>query len=90
MDKTETYKNLVGSVVRYLLAGLIAWLVQKGVITQDQGEFLLLEAAAIIFAGVLLLWAWIKNHNQTALVNAALVSSPSVSTEQLKERAKNL
>ena len=82
----EQWKAVFGSVARYLLAGITTYLANKGIVTKDQGEFLLLEATAIIIGAVTLLWSWLKNKTQTQLVEAALIAQPGTPLKVVKQK----
>lgn len=90
MDKTEIYKSIALSVTRFLLGGITAYLVQKGVVSQDQTDFLVAEAAAAVFFVGSLVWIWIKTHAQAQLqdklISVALQSNPAdgVTAEHVK------
>lgn len=86
---SEQWKAVLGSITRYFLAGIASFLAHKGVITTEQGEFLLLEATAIIIVGVTLLWSWLKNKTQTQLVEAALLAQPGTPLEAVKQKVAN-
>ena len=91
-DKTEIYKGIVGSLVRAGLGGVAAWLAQKGILTSDQTQFLLTEATAIVFAGVLVAWVWIKNHATAKLqdkqIQIALQADTFTPVATVKAKAK--
>jgi len=86
---TETWSNIIGSVVRFALGGLAGTLASKGVITASQGDFIILEISAIAVTAVGLIWAYIKNKTQTQLVQAALAAPAGTRLEVVKDRIEN-
>lgn len=81
----ETWQSTLGSIVRFALGGLVAFLVQKGVVTASQGEFLILEAIAGVIALATLIWAYFKNQSQVKLVRAALNAQPGTPLSTVKQ-----
>ncbi len=88
-NKSEVYKQIVLSVVRHLLTALATFLIAKGVISSDQANFLITEAAGIFFGGLSLLVMWIKSKNSVKLVQAAIDATPGTSLKAVKEAAKD-
>lgn len=88
MEPMETWKSTLGSIVRFLLGGVTAYLVQKGVVTAAQGEFLMIEAIAAVIAVVTLAWAHVKNTAQSKLVLAALNAPPSTPLAAVRAEAE--
>ena len=85
---TETWQTTFGSVIRFLLAGAVGYLVNKGVVTTTQGEFLITEAIAGALAVATLVWVYLKNKAQAKLVKTALEADPTTtSLEVVKTRA---
>lgn len=79
-------KDIIGSVVRHALQGVIIWLVAKGWITEDQGSELIL---AIIAGVVLLAWSiWQKYGGNLKFFTAleATSTSAEVVQEKIAER----
>lgn len=83
----ETWQSTLGSVVRFLLGGVVVYLVQKGVITESQGEFLILEAIAGVITVATLWWAHRKNNAQSKLVEKALDAPAGTPLEVVKVQA---
>lgn len=86
--ENETWKTTLGSVVRFLLGGATAYLVQKGVVTAAQGEFLMLEAIAGAITVATIVWAHVKNKAQSRLVLAALNASPGTPLPIVEQQAR--
>lgn len=89
METQETWKSTLGSVVRFLLGGAVAYLVQKGVVTASQGEFIMLEVIAGAITIASLVWAHFKNRAQAKLVKTALAAPPDTPLEIVKTMAQN-
>lgn len=81
---TETWSNIIGSVVRFLLGGIAGALAGKGVITAAQGDFIILEVSAVVVTAVGLLWAYVKNKSQSRLIQAALAAPAGTRLETVK------
>lgn len=62
--QNEMYKAIIGSVIRFLLQGVFVSLVSKGVITHEQGEWLILWAAGAVAVLAWSLWQKYVAHNQ--------------------------
>lgn len=86
---TETWSNIIGSVVRFLLGGLAGTLASKGVITASQGDFIILEISAIAVTAVGLIWAYIKNKTQSQIIQAALAAPAGTRLETAKNQIAN-
>lgn len=92
MDNTETYKEIVLSVIRHVLTGVGAYLTTKGFITENQANFLILEVAGVVFMLASLAWVWIKNQAAAKLANKqiqiALAANASTPIASVKREAK--
>ncbi len=91
MDNTTNWAGIVGSLVRFALGGAAGALAMKGVITPEQGEFLLVaaSAAAVTLGGAI--WIWIKTKADEKLKNTqielALKASSSTPVATIKADA---
>lgn len=90
---TDFYKGVVLSLIRFALGGLAAFLVNKGVLTADQTEGLILAASGAVFALVTVAWIWLKSKTQVELekrqIQIALKADPATtSVASVKLKAK--
>lgn len=83
---SDQWAGVIGSVVRFLLGSLVGGLIAKGVVTADQGQFILLQFTAVVVAIVGLAWAYAKNKAQAKLIRAALDATPGTPLEVVKDR----
>ncbi|HWQ32534.1 MAG TPA: hypothetical protein VNQ79_06605 [Blastocatellia bacterium] len=81
----ELFKSVIGSLVRWALAGLFGWLVARGVLTPDQTEAL--TAAAIVGASALAWSVWQK-YRSLVLLKIALDLPANSTLERAKEEAR--
>lgn len=94
MDTTTNWAGILGSFVRFALGGIAGtggWLVVKGIITPDQGEFILVSAAAAAATIGGALWIWFKTKAEEKLKNTqielALKANSSTPVETIKADA---
>lgn len=94
MDTTTNWAGILGSFVRFALGGIAGtggWLVVKGIITPDQGEFILVSAAAAAATIGGALWIWFKTKAEEKLKNTqielALKASSSTPVATIKADA---
>lgn len=94
MDTNTNWAGILGSFIRFALggvAGVNGWLVIKGIITPDQGEFILAStaAAAATIGGAI--WIWLKTKADEKLKNTqielALKASSSTPVATIKADA---
>lgn len=69
MDITtkQIIKNMLGSLVRWLLVFVGAWLVKKGIVTDEQSQAFIRNAEPVVIGGLIALvalgWSlWQKRH----------------------------
>lgn len=77
--------GIVMAIVRYVLAGLMAAAVQRGILTPDQTEYLIAGAAG--FVGVVLWALWVKYRDRLKLTTAMAMPS-QVSEKQVEAAVK--
>lgn len=94
MGTTTNWAGILGSFVRFALGGIAGtggWLVVKGIITPDQGEFILVSAAAAAATIGGALWIWFKTKAEEKLKNTqieiALKAHASTPVESVKIEA---
>lgn len=87
-SKSEFYKQIVLSVARHLLTAISTFLIAKGFITQQQADFLMIEAAGILFGGLSLLVMWLKTKHSVRLLQTAINATPGTSLEKVKDAAR--
>ncbi len=68
IDTSNLIKGIIGSLVRFLFAGAVGWLVQRGIITGEQGETLI---PALVLGAITIVWAiWRKYKIQQRIAVA--------------------
>jgi fluoride ion exporter CrcB/FEX len=83
IDTANLIKGIIGSIVRFLLAGAVGWLVQRGIITGEQGAALI---PAIVLGVITVAWAiWRKYKIQQRI--AVALSLPAGSGPETLDRA---
>lgn len=94
MNTTTNWAGIIGSFVRFALGGVAGsggLLVMKGIITPDQGEFILVSAAAAAATIGGALWIWFKTKAEEKLKNTqielALKANSSTWVETIKADA---
>lgn len=91
-DKSEIYRQIVTGIVNRLLTAASALLIAKGFLTADQATFLITEAAGVAFAGIVLIWLWVKKHAEAKLqqkqIEIALDAPASTPISVVKTQAK--
>lgn len=91
MNSAETWKSTIGSIVRFLLGGVAFKLAEKGVVTQSQAEFLIMEAIAATLSVLTVVWAYVKNRTHIKEIVIALRSSDvNTSVADVKRIAKEV
>jgi len=69
IDTGALIKGIIGSLVRFGLGGVVAWLVQKGLITGEQGEMII---PAVILAVITVAWAIYRKYKIQQRIAVAL------------------
>lgn len=77
--------SIIMAIVRYLLAGLMAALVSRGVLTPDQTDYIVAGAAG--FVGVVLWALWVKYRDRLKLTTAMAMPA-RVSERQVEAQVK--
>lgn len=81
----ELVTSILGGFLRYALAGVFAWMVERGIATQDQVALLITGASGFL---ALLVWmGWNKVKARVELLTA-LTAQPGTSVNELKEQVK--
>lgn len=85
----ETWKSTIGSIVRFLLGGVALKLAEKGVVTQTQAEFLIMEAIAATLSILTIVWAYVKNRTHIKeIVTALQMTRGTATVEDVKQIVK--
>lgn len=90
---SDFYKGVVLSLTRAALGAAAAWLVNKGILTSDQTEGLILTVSGGLFALATVVWVWIKSKTAAEMekrqIQIALKADPATtSVEGIKLKAK--
>ena len=83
MDAIDTgalIKGIIGSLCRFALAGTVGWLVNKGLITGEQGAALV---PAIILGIITVAWAVWRKYSIQGRIAKALALPAGSTHEQL-------
>lgn len=80
IDTGNLIKGIIGSVIRFLLAGTVGWLVQRGVVTNEQGEMII---PAIVLGVITLAWAIFRKYRVQERIAVALALPARSTPEQL-------
>lgn len=86
IDTSNLFKGIIGSLVRFVFAGAVGWLVNKGVITGQQGEALI---PAIILGAITVAWAIWGKYKVQDRIRVALALPADSTPEQLDHAVKN-
>ena len=86
IDTANLVKGIIGSLVRFGLGGVVAWLVQKGLVTPDQGEMII---PAVILGVVTVAWAIWRKYKIQQRIAVALALPKGSTPEQLDNAVRN-
>ncbi len=80
MDKyTPLFTSIFGGLVRMALGGVIAWLLQQGLITPDQTEMLIAGLVTLLMTAFWIGWNKVKDARR--LNTAAAIGKPATIEE---------
>jgi hypothetical protein len=85
VDTSNLIKGIIGSLVRFVFAGAVGWLVQRGVITGDQGEMLI---PAIVLGVITVAWAVWRKYKIQQRIAVALALPAGSTSEKLDAAVK--
>lgn len=85
MDNANLVTSIVGSVVRFALAGVVGGLVTRGVITQDQATMLI---PAIVMGVITIAWSVSNKYGIKKRIDVALGLPAGSGPVQLEEAVK--
>jgi len=86
IDTANLIKGIIGSVVRFLLAGVVGWLVKRGIVTGEQGEMII---PAVVLGVVTIAWAIWRKYRIQQRIAIALALPAGTSPERLNEAVKD-
>lgn len=82
------YKEIIGSWVRAALVSLSAFLVQRHIVTEQQGESLIamwFDQIINALPGIVaLVWSWWQKHSSRKVLNTALTLPAGVTEDQVR------
>jgi hypothetical protein len=93
---SEFYRQFLGSVLRHFIVmvggSVLAGLVAKGLLTEEQVATLLDEKTVGVLVGVLLVggglaWSWMKIKFNLNFVGAAIKAEPGTPVAEIKQAA---
>lgn len=79
----EVLKSVLFGLMRYALAGVFTWMIDRGIATKDQTEMLLGGIVGAIGLVAVLVW---KKYKDRVLVLTALATPPGTSLNELKDQ----
>ena len=82
IDTANLIKGIIGSLVRFLFAGVVGYLVTKGVITGEQGAALI---PAITLGVITIAWAIWRKYRVQQKIAVALALPAGSSPEKLEK-----
>lgn len=85
MDNANLIKGVIGSLVRFALAGAVGWLVQRGVITGEQGAAII---PAVAVGVITIAWAVWRKYKIQQRIAIALALPAGSTPEQLDKAVK--
>jgi uncharacterized membrane protein YjjB (DUF3815 family) len=80
IDTSNLIKGIIGSLVRFVFAGAVGWLVQRGVITGEQGAALI---PAIVLGVITVAWAIWRKYKIQQRIAVALALPAGANSETL-------
>lgn len=86
VDTANLIKGIIGSLVRFALGGAVGYLVNKGLITEDQGTALI---PAVILGVITVVWAIWRKYKIQQRISVALALPAGSSPETLDREVKN-
>jgi hypothetical protein len=86
MDTANLIKGIIGSLVRFLFAGIVGGLVTAGVITAEQGQLLI---PAITLGLITVAWAIWSKYKIRERIEVALGLPARSTPEDLEDAVKN-
>ncbi len=79
----EVLKSVLFGLLRYALAGVFTWMIDRGIATKDQTEMLLGGIVGAIALVAVLFW---RKYKDRVLVLTALTTAPGTSLNELKDQ----
>lgn len=86
IDTANLIKGIIGSLVRFAFAGAVGYLVNKGLITEEQGAALI---PAIILGVITVAWAIWRKYKIQQRISVALALPAGTDPETLDRAVKN-
>lgn len=86
IDVANLIKGIIGSIVRFLLAGVVGYLVTKGVITGEQASLVI---PAVTLGVITVAWAIWRKYKIQQRIAVALELSAGSTPAQLEKAVKN-
>src|ERR1051326_6270642 len=80
IDVANLIKGILGSLVRFALASAVGWMVQRGLITGEQGQLII---PAAVLGAVTVAWAIWRKYKVQQRIATALALPAGSSPEQL-------
>lgn len=80
IDVGNLIKGIIGSLVRFVLAGAVGWMVQRGLITGEQGAMII---PAVVLGVITVTWAIWRKYKIQQRIATALALPAGASPDQL-------